>query len=180
MYIGDWLARRELLSPHKVALIDAQRDYQPITYSEWNRQANRTANWLRALAVERGDLVAILSMNCIEYLDVWFACGKLGAIMQTLNWRLTSRELTALLQDATPKVLIYGPDFVPQVQALQAEVSGIQHYVALEPGQVASPRDRVFAERDTCPDSAPPPVELAWDSPWALAYTGGTTGLPKG
>ena len=180
MYIGDWLARRELLSPHKVALIDAQHDFQPITYGEWNRAANRTAHWLRALGVGQGTLVAVLSMNCVEYLDVWFACGKLGAIMQTLNWRLMGRELVALLQDATPKVLIYGPDFVAQARAIQAEVPSIEHSVALDPQQVASPGDKLFAERDACPDVPPPPVELTWDSPWALAYTGGTTGLPKG
>ena len=91
MFIGDWLARREMLTPNKVALIDAQRAYQPITYREWNRAANRTANFLRDLGVGKGDRVAVLALNCVEYLDVWFACGKLGAIMQTLNWRLTPR-----------------------------------------------------------------------------------------
>ena len=53
MTIGDWLARRDMLTPHKVALIDAQRDYQPITYREWNRTANRTANFLRELGVRQ-------------------------------------------------------------------------------------------------------------------------------
>src|SRR5947208_8381764 len=96
-YIGDWLARREMLSPDKVALIDAEHGFQEITYRAWNEAANRTAHWLRTLGVEPGDLVAVLSLNCVEYLDVWFACGKLGAIMQTLNCRLTAHELRALL-----------------------------------------------------------------------------------
>src|SRR5438045_3415731 len=102
MYIGDWLYRRELLTPDKVALLDAQRDFRPTTYKEWNRAANRTANWLASVGVKQGDLVAVLSPNCVEYLDVWFACGKLGAIMQTLNCRLTSHELSGLLNDGTP------------------------------------------------------------------------------
>ena len=89
MYIGDWLARREMLTPDKVALIDAQHDYKPITYRQWNRAANQTANFLRDLGVSKGDRVAVLALNCVEFLDVWFACGKLGAIMQPLNWRLT-------------------------------------------------------------------------------------------
>ena len=42
-------------------------------------------------------------MNCVEYLDVWFACGKLGAILQTLNWRLTPHELGGLIDDALPR-----------------------------------------------------------------------------
>ena len=133
MFIGDWLARREILSPNKVALIDAERDFQPITYREWNHSANRTAHWLRALGVAQGDLVAVLSMNCVEYLDLWFACGKLGAIMQTINWRLTAPEMRALLVDATPKVLVYGSDFVTHVQAIRAEDPGIAHWAALNP-----------------------------------------------
>ena len=102
-----------------MALLDAQRDFRPTTYMEWNRNANRTANWLASLGVKQGTLVGILSMNCVEYLDIWFACGKLGAIMQTLNWRLTAHELCGLLRDATPLLLIYGPDFVAQASALR-------------------------------------------------------------
>jgi fatty-acyl-CoA synthase len=167
-----------MLSPDKVALVDAQRGYRSITYREWNRAANRTANWLRSLGVQQGDLVAVLAMNCTEYLDIWFACGKLGAILQTLNWRLTAHELIALLADATPRVLIYGSDFAEQARAIGREVGGIQHYAGLEAG--TGPEHRTLAERDACSDSPPPPVELTWDSPWALCYTGGTTGLPKG
>ncbi len=178
MYIGDWLARREMLTPNKVALIDAQRAYQPITYREWNRAANRTAHYLRELGVSKGDRVAVLALNCVEYLDVWFACGKLGAIMQTLNWRLTPHELGGLIDDATPRVLIYGPDFEVAVAALRARSTSIQHFIALE--RTTDPHDRVFAERNSCVDDPPPEVELDWDDAWAICYTGGTTGLPKG
>jgi fatty-acyl-CoA synthase len=180
MYIGDWLGRREMLSPRKVALIDAQRDFTPITYREWNRTANRTANWLRALGVGRGDLVAILAMNCVEYLDVWFACGKLGAVMQTLNWRLTAPELAVLLLDATPSVLIYGPEFAAQAREIAAAVPGIGHYAALSGEGMASQAHRALQEREGCTDEAPPQIELTPDSPWVICYTGGTTGVPKG
>jgi fatty-acyl-CoA synthase len=180
MYIGDWLGRREILSPDRVALLDAQRDFRPITYREWNRSANRTAHWLASLGVKQGDLVAILSMNCAEYLDVWFACGKLGAIMQTLNWRLAVPELSTLLRDVTPKVLLYGSDFAAEVTEIRAEVPGIDVYAAIDGNALASEHDRTLSERDACSDASPPPVELTWDTPWALCYTGGTTGLPKG
>lgn len=179
MYIEDWLARREMLSPDKVALLDAQHNYRPITYREWNRAANRTANWLHALGVRKGDLVAVLSMNCVEYLDIWFACGKLGAIMQTLNWRLAAGELISLLTDVTPKMLVYGPDFARQVDVMHDQVPGIGIYAAMDGNALASRHDGTLVERDACPQTPPPPVELTWDSPWALCYTGGTTGLPK-
>ncbi len=80
--IIDWLGRRELLTPNKVALVDTLHGNRRITYREWNHSANRTANFLRKrLGVQKGDRVAVLAMNGVEYLDIWFACNKLGAIM---------------------------------------------------------------------------------------------------
>ncbi len=180
MIHGDWLGRRADLSPDKVALIDTLRGDRAITYREWNRAANRTAHFLRALGVERGDRVAVLAMNCVEYLDLWFACGKLGAILQTLNWRLTPHELAALVADGTPRVLVYGPDFTGLVSQVRAEAPGIESWVALDSAGRAAPEDRAFAERESQPASAPAPVDVGPDDPWVICYTGGTTGLPKG
>jgi fatty-acyl-CoA synthase len=87
MFFGDWLQRRAMLSPNKVALLDAINSNQPITFVEWNCRANRLANFLqKGLRICKGDRVSIYSMNRVEYLDALFACNKLGAILQTLNW----------------------------------------------------------------------------------------------
>ncbi|MFQ5594599.1 MAG: long-chain fatty acid--CoA ligase [Anaerolineae bacterium] len=178
MYIGDWLARRETLTPDKVALVDSITGRR-ITYRQWNRQTNRLANWLwEALGVRKGDRVAVLAMNCVEYLGVWFACGKLGAILQNLNWRLAVPELEGLINDAAPTTLIYGEDFVEQVNALRGRVASVRHFVAL--GARSAPDDLPFVTRDRYPDTPPPAVELTWEDPWVICYTGGTTGLPKG
>ncbi len=170
MFIGDWLARREMLTPNKVALVDTLNGNRRITYREWNRTANRIANFLcEQLGVQKGDRVAVLAMNCVEYLDLWFACGKLGAIMQTLNWRLTPRELAGLIADATPRVFFFGTDFAAQVEELRAMNALPTFNLALsqEGGE-------------EMPDTPPPEIELTWDDPWVICYTGGTTGLPKG
>ena len=176
----DWLARREMLSPNKVALIDTLHGGREITYREWNRAANRTARFLGGLGVTKGDRVAVLSMNCVEYLDIWFACGKLGAIMQNLNWRLTAHELGALIEDASPTLLIYGPEFVSQINALRERAGSIKHFIALNEASRASASDLLFAGRDALDDSAPPPITLQPDDPWVICYTGGTTGIAKG
>ncbi len=82
MFFGDWLQRREMLSPNKVALIDAISDNQPITYREWNRQANQLANLLLdGRAICKSDRVSIYAMNRVEYLDALRARNKLGAIL---------------------------------------------------------------------------------------------------
>jgi fatty-acyl-CoA synthase len=175
----DWLGRRALLTPEKVALIDAIRGGRRITYRMWNLAANRTAQFLRGLDVARGDRVAVLAHNGVEYLDVWFACGKLGAILQTLNWRLTPPELGGLIADALPRVLVYGPEFSERVRSIRAAGGDGLRCVALDPAARAAAADRSFTERDLLGDSPPPPVELSWEHPWVLCYTGGTTGLPR-
>lgn len=178
MYNGDWLARRESLTPEKVALIDTMTGRR-IKYRYWNRQTNRLANWLRdALGVSKGDRVAVLATNCVEYLDTWFACGKLGAILQNLNWRLAVPEWAAIIADASPRVLIYSQDFISQINSLRGQVPSVAHFIAL--GEKALPTDRALAERDHQPDTPPPPVELFMGDAWVICYTGGTTGLPKG
>jgi fatty-acyl-CoA synthase len=179
MYIGDWLGRREMLTPDKVALVDTLRANRPITYREWNRAANRTANFLgQRLGVGKGERVAVLAANSVEYLDVWFALGKIGGVLQNLNWRLAARELAPLVADAAPKALIYSGEFASLVNELRAHAPGVQHYVALD--RQAAEDDVLFGERDRLSDAPPPEVELDWDDPWVICYTGGTTGTPKG
>jgi fatty-acyl-CoA synthase len=180
MLIGDWLGRRAMLTPDKVALIDAIGGGRKISYEEWNSAANRTAHFLRALGIGKGERVAVLAHNGVAYLDLWFACGKLGAILQTLNGRLTPVELGGLIADAAPGVLAYGPEFLEQVRALRAGGDLGVRYVALDPAARADPADLGLDEREGLGDSPPPPVELGWDDPWVLCSTGGTTGLPKG
>ncbi|WP_245863158.1 acyl-CoA synthetase [Candidatus Viridilinea mediisalina] len=179
MDLGDWLGRRARLSPERVALYDAQQGMRPISYAEWNRAAARTAGLLRQLGLERGERVAVLAYNCVSFLDIWFACGKLGAILQPLNWRLTQGELAVLLADATPSVLVYGPEFATMAAALRSQAPSVRHWVALDATTLAHPDDLPLSAREACSDSIEP-ATLAWDDPWVICYTGGTTGVPKG
>ena len=178
LYITDFLQRRAQLTPDRLAIHDTLTG-QDITYAAWNAQANQTANFLRDLGVGQGDRVAVLSSNNMAYLDTWMACGKIGAILQNLNWRLTTAELEGLIRDAAPVVFVYSDDFVEQVNVLRARIPSVRHFIALN--QRADPGDRSFVGCDAFPAvlSAPRPA-LDWDSPWVICYTGGTTGLPKG
>jgi fatty-acyl-CoA synthase len=178
LYITDFLHRRAQLTPDRLAVRDTMtgRDY---SYAEWNAQANRTANYLRSLGVAAGDRVAVYATNSMAYLDIWMACGKIGAVLQNLNWRLAPVELQGLIQDAAPVVLAYSDDFIDAVNGLRPHIPSVRHFVAFN--RQADADDHVFVERDTLPDSLTEPrLELDWDSPWVICYTGGTTGLPKG
>jgi fatty-acyl-CoA synthase len=175
-FVPDWLAKRALLTPDKVGLIEGLGGPE-ITYADWNARANRTANYLRSLGVEKGDLVSVYASNCPEYLDLFWAAGKIGAILHNLNWRLTVHELREIIADAKPVVLLYSEDWSIQVDELRPSFDTVREVIALaEPGD----GDRVFSERDGQPTSINNLPELTLDDPWGIYYTGGTTGLPKG
>lgn len=178
LFLTDFLDRRANLTPDRVALRDAASG-RAITYAAWNAAANRTANFLRSLGVGAGDRVAVYASNCVEYLDVWMACAKTGAVLQNLNWRLTARELVHLVNDAAPGVLIYSEEFAAGVAAIRAGSPGVQHFVAL--GRPEAAGDVPFAAREGEPAAlVGGRPELGPDAPWVICYTGGTTGLPKG
>ncbi len=176
----DWLAKRASLSPTKVALIDAAAGRR-ITYQEWNQAANRTARLLtELLGLAKGDRVAILASNSVEYLDLFFACNKTGVIIQNLNWRLAPPELEQLIEHAQPRVLVYSGEFVDKVRRLKVRggCQSVQRYVALD--ERVQDADLAFAEREALSERDPVFPDLHLTDPWALCYTGGSTGLPKG
>lgn len=180
MFFGDWLQRRDMLSPSKVALVDAVNKNQLITYAEWNQRANRLANFMcHGLGVRKGDRVSVYAMNRVEYLDALFACNKLGAILHVVNWRLQTRELEGIINDAAPRAVFYSQEFNGPIQTLRTRLSTAAHWIALD--QAAEEGDALWpAEKHNYPPTQPPPVELNWDDPWVICYTGGSTGEPKG
>jgi fatty-acyl-CoA synthase len=175
-YVTDWLDKRSKLTPDRIALVEGL-DGPKITFREWNDRANRTANYLRSLGVGKGDVVAVYASNCPEYLDLFWAAGKIGVILQNLNWRLTVHELRDIIADGEPAVLVYDGDWRAQVDELRPFFTSIKHIVAIdEPGA----GDRHMSERDEQPSTLDGGSGLGLDDPWGICYTGGTTGLPKG
>jgi fatty-acyl-CoA synthase len=188
MYIGDYLGRREIYSPDKLAIIDAGKDPElRLTYREWNRRVNRLTNWLKDVAgIGYRDRVAILARDGIEHLDLIYACGKLGAIHTALNWRLHWRELVGLIEDTTPQVLLYSDDFKEAVAQVEADIRStphaIRHYLHLEGDGTAGPAGSLDYESTIAasPDTPVTCEALDKEDIACLIFTGGTTGLPKG
>jgi fatty-acyl-CoA synthase len=190
IYIGDYLARRQLYSPEQIAIIDAGKKPEwRLTYRQMNLRANRLANWLRQEAgIKKGDRVAILARDGVEHLDCFFACSKLGAIHTALNWRLHWQELLDILKKTQPKVLIYSDDFKASVVEIQSAFVAskdrrltdltIHYYLHIEGEGVC---DSQHFE-NILQDSHPEPVaywDLEAEDIVALIFTGGTTGTPQ-
>lgn len=172
MYIGDILGRRTIYSPEALAVVDAgQSPHRRFTYRELNERANRLADWLRTYArVGKGDRVAILAHDGVEYLDAFFACGKLGAILVCLNWRLQWRELLALMNDTIPKAILYSVDLVEVV--MRVNLAGPSPVPVLRLG-----------DNTALQSTSPAPIvteDLTEEDIACLIFTGGTTGQPRG
>ena len=177
MYIGDYLARRELYSPDKLAFIDAGKNPEwRLTFRQANQRANRLANWLRSQGVDKGDRVAILARDGCEHLDLFFACSKLGAIHTALNWRLNWHELLEICQNTTPKLLVYSDDFKAGVAELTARYPLTCLHLDGDGLPGSLPFERTL---QSSPDGAVTCETLEDEDIAALIFTGGTTGLPR-
>jgi fatty-acyl-CoA synthase len=175
MYVGDWLGKRDLLTPDRLALVDDSSDCR-YTYRQLNERANRLANALRnRCGITKGDRIAVLARNRIELLDLLFASGKLGAILVPFNWRLVPRELSYLMHDCGARLLIAGPEYHAVAADLCRERSIDPPLMLSEPGQ---PGD--FENLLATGNPAAVTVDVDLDDPHLILYTSGTTGRPKG
>lgn len=180
METTNLLNKRAYLTPHREALaFYGLGEPQRYTYAQLNARSNRLANWMRdKLGIQKGDRVSILAHNSLAYVDLFYGLPKIGAILAPLNWRLAAKELTYIINDCQPKVLICGPEFVDVVAQMRPNLN-ISHYISLE----EAPLDEALAyeaELALASDAEPARPLLTEEDTWAILYTSGTTGRPKG
>lgn len=166
----DWLERWSRYSPDAVALKDGD-DGRELTYAEFHRRARAGAAALAArFGIARGDRVAVLAANELEYVTLFFAVQRLGAILVPVNYRLTSREVEHVLADSRPKLLVFQPEFAAVIEGVDA-----RH----RPETLALRGPASFAEASEGAD-VPAPFAARPEDPCMIIYTSGTTGAPKG
>ncbi len=157
-------------------MIDASRKTS-CTYGELNTRVNRLANALTASGVHKGDRVAIVQHNCLEYIETFFAAMKIGAVFTALDFRVAPEELQYLLNDAEANTLIIGENYLNLISAIRSELSTVKNIICLErTAEYVRSYDEIISQQPpTEPDTGVEEGDLA-----TLYYTSGTTGLPKG
>ncbi len=163
----DWIANRARISPHKVAIVHADKGIN-WTFSEVNQRASAAASWLKKQGIAKGDRVALVSPNHIVYFDLLFACAKIGATFVPINWRLATYEMDYILQDCTPKLIGFHSSFAEKVAELE--------YVQLAPVSFEIDHEQ-YLDKSLQVEGD---VDLSEQDPLTILYTGGTTGKPKG
>ncbi len=164
--LGRGLATVARRFPEKAALVCGDRS---LRHGELVRRMHRLANSGQGrFGLAAGDRVALIAPNCLEYVEVVVGLADLGVIVATLSPRMTAAEIVTILADCTPRLVVVHPDAAELAEAARA--SGLPT-VLLGPDYealLAAASDR------------PAVAAVAETDPFALAYTSGTTGAPKG
>ena len=178
MNVGEWVTKRTLSYPERLFL--KEEDGREFNNRTFNERVNRMAHALADLGIVKGERVAALMLNSSEFLEIFFACGKTGAIMVPVNFRLAVPELIYILKDSAPHALVYSSDFAEKVQAIKAAGLPMEHYFRHGGDKLAEdPPIADFAARFSA-DEPVPVREVTDDDPLFIMYTSGTTGDPKG
>jgi long-chain acyl-CoA synthetase len=148
-----------------------------MTWRVFDEKANRMANLLLKRGVQKGDKVAILLMNCLEWLPIYFGILKAGAIAVPLNFRYTAEEIKYCLGLSDTIVLIFGPEFIGRVETIYDQIPKVKMllFAGEDRPSFAENYDRLTAN---CPSDAPQ-IELTDEDDAAIYFSSGTTGFPK-
>jgi acyl-CoA synthetase (AMP-forming)/AMP-acid ligase II len=173
---AEFLTISSSVLPDREALISGDGKTR-ISYAQMASDVARLANALQAMGVGVGDRVAVMATNSPEYVEVYYACAKVGACFVPLNYRAKQDELTYMLNTSESKVVFVGARYLDLLAGIRASLTSVQHVVTLD-GQAEglksfqqlideSSDDEIFTDIDE-------------SDPTVLIFTSGTTAMPKG
>ncbi|MBE6921575.1 MAG: acyl--CoA ligase [Ruminococcaceae bacterium] len=148
-----------------------------ISWRDFDRRANRFANLLLSRGLKKGTKVALLLMNCLEWLPLYFGVLKAGCVVVPMNFRYSSDEIKYCLGLADVEVLVFGPEFVSRMDAIEKQIPAVRMLFYVGKDGPAYTEDCIRLT-GFCSSSAPP-VALTETDDAAIYFSSGTTGFPK-
>ncbi len=174
---GQMLSVHARLSPDRIGARDLERS---MTFAQWNERSCRLANALIGLGLSKGDRVAILAYNCVEWCEIYAATAKAGLVASPINFRLTAKEVQFIIENAEAAALIVQDELVDLAEQVRGDLSiGPDRFVHF--GLRPSPAGyRAYEDILAAGSASEPEQRVSLSDPWTLMYTSGTTGNPKG
>ncbi len=148
-----------------------------ITWNVFNEKANRFANLLISRGIRKGDKVAILLMNCLEWLPIYFGILKTGALAVPLNFRYTADEIDYCLNLSETNVLVFGPEFIGRIEEIADEVG--KNRLLFFVGNNCPSFAEDYMALSNNQSSQPPRICINDEDDAAIYFSSGTTGFPK-
>ena len=176
-HMGEALSLNARLFPDKLGARDLSR---MLTFAQWDERACKLANGLLGLGLAKGDRVAILAYNCLEWLEIYAATAKAGLVMVPINFRLLGDDVAYIVENSEASAFIVQHDLVERVGAIRdrlpiPSVRYVQFGASRPPAGYVAYEDLIAAAAST-----EPAVPVAPADTWVFIYTSGTTGRPKG
>ncbi|MCZ6458554.1 MAG: long-chain fatty acid--CoA ligase [Gammaproteobacteria bacterium] len=185
LLMSNIIDRGARVAPGEEIVTATQSGVRRQTYKETRDRAHQLAHALNDVGIEIGDRVGTFMWNGSRHLEAYHACAGMGAVLHTLNIRLSDRDLEYIIEHAQDKIIIADADALPLLEKLNGRMPSVQRIVvATEDGfeewQTQLPEPVDYEEF-----IAGKPTEYEWpqideNSPLGLCYTSGTTGNPKG
>ena len=157
------------------------RARREMTWGEFDARANRIANFLISRGVKKGDKIAILLMNCLEWLPIYFGILKSGALAVPMNYRYTSDEIKYCLDLSDSRMLIFGEEFIGRISEILPQISDLDglFFAGIGSAMPDFAEDLLFLA-DAASSSRPEITgSLTEDDYAAIYFSSGTTGFPK-
>jgi len=173
----EFLQISSAVVPDREALVEIGGSGKRITYMEMYPLVTKLANALQGLGIERGQRVAVMSVNSADYVITYYACAMLGVTFVPLNYRAKDEELTHMLNVSQCAAIFVSDRYIDLVNRIRPTLTHTQHYIAYTDGVAAYLNyDQLIAnaaEEELW-------VEIDDHDPTILIFTSGTTALPKG
>ncbi len=176
--VGQIVAAQARLQPDKIGARDSKR---ALTFAQWNERSNCLANALLGLGLVKGDRVAVLAYNCIEWLEIYVALAKAGLVAVPINFRLTAPEIEYIVGNCEASAMVVQDALLESIDPVRPNLPLIAKDAWVHFGGPRTPRGwRGYESLVRAGSARAPAVEVAPTDTWALMYTWGTTGRPKG
>jgi fatty-acyl-CoA synthase len=175
--LGDVLTTNARLFPDRAGAADLDR---ALTFRAWNGRACRLANALRGLGLNKGDRIAVLAYNAVEWLEIYAATAKAGLVMVPINFRLAGAEIAYIATDSGAAAFIVQDELVGAIEEIRSDLPIANERVIQFGRSAAAKSFRDYEELIAAASETEPNDPVSAGDLWALMYTSGTTGRPKG